>query len=153
MPRLTDALRQELERLLIAGHSDRSIRRQTGIATRTIAKHRERLGLPVWRANPNDDACRHGHPYPENLRQDRDGHRYCQECRRIRHRAQYVPVVPDDAAVERAVFGEPPARLTPRERLAAIQRLDSARLPAAVIAERVGCSKRTVHRVRSKAVA
>lgn len=99
-------------------------------------------------------SCKHGHPYPQNLRSARNGHVYCATCDSIRgrkyRRRNYMPVEPDAIAIERAVAGAPPARLTPRERAAAVLALTERGLAAWRIAEQVGCSKRTVHRVRGR---
>jgi len=97
-----------------------------------------------WRADR--DTCVHGHPFPTNLRIDRRGWALCITCQR----ASYTPVSPDPAAIERAAVGDPPERLTPRERTAAIHRLDTCGLTARQIAERIGCSPRTVHRARGR---
>jgi hypothetical protein len=106
---------------------------------------------------PTGPACKHGHPYPENLAYRPNGWRYCRACARIRSRtwfdANYTPAQPDEAAIRRAAAGDPPNRLSPRERHAAIQQLDAWQLPASVIAARVRCSKRTVHRARTKGAA
>jgi DNA-binding NarL/FixJ family response regulator len=102
----------------------------------------------VTEASPN---CRHGHPFPENAARDSRGWLYCRECNRIR--ARRPAAEPDEVAIERAAAGDPPERLTPRERRAAIARLDRQQLSSAVIAERVRCSRRTVHRARSEEAA
>ncbi|MFB7244587.1 hypothetical protein ACFCYX_19265 [Streptomyces populi] len=153
MSGLGSEMRQQVEELLHAGHSDRSIHQATGVSRTTIARYRTRLGLPSWQTTADSPACRHGHPFPENLARSTEGWIFCRECRRIRGRAQYEPVVPDAAAIDRAAAGEPPERLTPRERHAAIHQLDAWDLPASVIAARVRCSQRTVHRARSKQAA
>lgn len=105
-------------------------------------------------SQPASPTCKHGHPYPDNLAHRPNGWAYCRACARIRSRNWFATnragAGPDDAAIARAVAGDPPARLTPRERHAAIAQLDAQRLPASVIAERVHCSKRTVHRARAK---
>lgn len=150
---LSSDKRQQIETLLRAGLSDRDVHRETGAARTTVARYRKRLGLPGWQTTADSPACRHGHPFPANLARTSEGWIWCRECKRIRDRARYVPAEPDDAAVERAVFGDPPDRLTPRERRAAITRLDRRDYSAAVIAERVRCSPRTVHRARSRAAA
>ncbi|MGW3376164.1 helix-turn-helix domain-containing protein [Streptomyces hydrogenans] len=99
-------------------------------------------------------ACIHGHPYPENEFTDAYGWSRCRQCARESwrrtHRSRYVPVVPDDVAIDRAVSGDPPARLTPRERAAAVERLMRHGYSARQTAERVGCSLRTVYRIRSR---
>ncbi|BBC30053.1 hypothetical protein SGFS_013470 [Streptomyces graminofaciens] len=147
--------RAHIEALLRAGLSNLEIHRRTGAARTTVARHRRRLGLPGYHTTPDSPNCRHGHPFPLNLGSSENGHLICLECRRRRQREQaaraYVPAQPDVAAIERTVAGDPPARLTPRERHAAIHRLDRWGLSAAVIAERVRCSKRTVHRARAAA--
>lgn len=103
------------------------------------------------------DACQRGHPYPENLVTDNRGWTSCRECRRVSYRrwyhAHYVPATPDEIAVERVVMGDPPSRLTPSERSAAIQRLAARGLTARQIAEQTRCSPRTVHRIRARQVA
>jgi hypothetical protein len=148
MKRLPDHLRQQVETLLRAGHSDRAVHQKTGVARTTVVRYRKALGLPGYRVTANSPACRHGHPFPENVAHYANGWLYCLACKQARQRAQYIPAQPDEAAIERAVAGDPPERLTPRERHAAIRRLDRHPLPAQIIAERVGCSKRTVHRAR-----
>jgi DNA-binding CsgD family transcriptional regulator len=99
-----------------------------------------------YRRAANRDSCLHGHPWPEHLGRDTRGWAYCRACQRRSYS-------PDPAAIERAVAGYPPDRLTPRERTAAIQKLTRLGLSAPLIAERVGCSQRTVHRARTRAAA
>ena len=170
-PALSADLRLRVEGLLRSGESDLGIQRLTGVSRGTVARYRKRLGLRGYRTSADSPACRHGHPFPENAAHNSDGHLVCLECRRILERARYqpvpriaavgngervsyyLPVEPDHVAIERAVAGDPPERLTPRERHAAIRQLDRWDLSAAAIAERVRCSKRTVHRARAKAVA
>lgn len=102
-------------------------------------------------------ACNHGHPYPQNLSYDKHGYGYCAECKRIRNRAWKRENRPalghDPVAVERAVAGEPPERLVSSERTAAVQVLTARDFSAREIAERIGCSQRTVHRARSRTAA
>lgn len=112
------------------------------------------MGHP-WAATRS--ACRHGHPWPQHLAYNNRDHAYCAECNRIRARASrrrtYVPVPPtepDPIAVERAVAGDPPDRLTASERAAAVLALTQRNVSARQIAERIGCSQRTVHRARSR---
>lgn len=154
---LRDETRQQIEALLRAGHSDRDIHRQTGAARTTIARHRRRLDLPTHLATADSPSCRHGHAWPENRRENSNGWTYCLACKRARQRHWWTennpPAQPDEIAIQRATAGDPPDRLTPRERHAAIARLDRRDLPAAVIAEHVRCSPRTVHRARSKRAA
>ncbi|MCI3279190.1 helix-turn-helix domain-containing protein [Streptomyces cylindrosporus] len=52
-------------------------------------------------------------------------------------------------AIERAVAGDPPERLTPRERAAAVRKLSERGLSAEEIAEHVRCSPRNVYYLRS----
>jgi len=167
--RLPGDLRQKVESLLHAGHSDLDIHRRTGVDRGTVRRYRKQLGLPGYRVTADSPACRHGHPFPENVAHYPNGWLYCLTCSRIRGRNRpstaqpqkisicrprrasvYQPVEPDEIAIERAVAGDPPGRLTPRERAAAIAQLDAWQLPAPVIAERVRCSRRTVYRVRSR---
>jgi hypothetical protein len=170
-PALSADLRLRVEGLLRAGESDLGVQRLTGVSRDTAARYRKRLGLPGYRMSADSPSCRHGHPFPENVAHNSDGHLCCRECRRLLERARYrpvprarvvrvsvraycyVPVVPDWAAIDRAVVGDPPERLTPRERQAAVARLDRQRLSAAVIADRVRCSRRTVYRVRRRIAA
>lgn len=142
--------RLEIEALLREGHSDLAIHQTTGAARTTAARHRKRLDLPGYRTTADSPACRHGHAFPEHRAYDTNGWLYCLECRRIRNRARYQPKQPDPAAIERAAAGDPPDRLTPRERTAAISQLDAGQLPAQTIAARIHCSKRTVHRARGR---
>jgi DNA-binding NarL/FixJ family response regulator len=170
--------REQVEALLYAGHSDLAIHRQTGVDRGTVRRYRKRLGLPGYRVTADSPACRHGHPFPENIAHYPNGWLYCLACSRIRGRnrvsihrprkastrrprkartrqprkrtSTYVPVQPDEIAIERAVAGDPPDRLTPRERAAAIAQLDRRDYSAAVIAEYVRCTPRTVHRVRAR---
>ncbi len=152
MSQLTDERRQQIDALLRGGANDRAISRQTGAHFRTVARRRRALGLPVW-SPAAQPSCRHGHPYPENIGRDYQGHLFCRECNRISRRKQYVPVQPDVAAIERGAAGDGPLNLTPRERHAAILRLTRQNLSAAEIADRLRCSRRTVYYARSKAVA
>ena len=88
-----------------------------------------------------------GHPFPENLRWSRDGRRYCLACKS----GPYIPSEYDRVAVHRAVLGDPPPTLTQWEAGEAIRILNArGGLSARVIAEMVGCSARTVHRVRAR---
>jgi DNA-directed RNA polymerase specialized sigma24 family protein len=54
----------------------------------------------------------------------------------------------DEVAVLRAMYGDP-VRLRPSERAEATRRLTAAGLSAAQIAERLGCTKRSVVRQRN----
>lgn len=157
MSGLPDTLRQQVEALLLEGRSDLDVHRQTGAARDTVARYRKALGLPGYRVTEDSPTCRNGHPFPENAFRDSDGWLHCRSCVRASSSASkrnaYTPAQPDEVAIDRAVAGEPPQRFTPRERRAAIAQLDRRQLSAAVIAERVRCSRRTVHRARSKAVA
>ncbi|MFF6844709.1 helix-turn-helix domain-containing protein [Streptomyces tanashiensis] len=98
-------------------------------------------------------ACPYGHPFPENLRRRGKSLRgeprtYCRTCRSAKRRATPDP---DPVAIERAVSGNPPAYLHHLELAAAIRQLDSrGQYTAQQIADRVGCTRRTVHRVRAR---
>lgn len=72
-----------------------------------------------------------------------DGRRYCRTCRN----ADDV----DEMAVERAAAGDPPARLTPAERAAAVLQLTGKGLTNEVIAQRIRCHPRTVYAARQRA--
>jgi hypothetical protein len=147
---LTEERRLEVERLLRAGHSDLAIQRELRVDRGTAARHRKRLGLAPYLAFADGPSCRYGHPYPENaVRYGKDPGLRCRECTRIRQTGAYRPVVPDWAAVERAVSGDPPRWLTPRERAAAVLRL-AGTLPPDVIASRVRCRVRSVYRIVSR---
>ena len=87
-------------------------------------------------------ACPNGHPFPENQRR-RGGRIYCSACRIAQRR-----VTPDPVAVERAIAGDPPAHLNHLETAAAVQALDGLGYSARQIADRGGCCRRTVIRVR-----
>lgn len=147
--------RQQIEALLHAGHSDREIHRRTGAARTTVARYRARLGLPAYLTTADSPACRHGHPFPENAAHYPNGWLYCLACARIRSREwaadNYAPAEPDPIAIERAAAGDPPDRLTPRERHVTVLLLTRKKFPASVVAERARCSKRTVHRLRNRA--
>jgi len=103
--------------------------------------------------------CRHGHPYDQANTYWWRGRRYCRACTRAASRAYRARhgrtrwarrSGPDWAAIERAVMGDPPARLTPREREAAVLRLRRRGLTAEAIAERVLCTPRTVWRIAAR---
>lgn len=88
-----------------------------------------------------------GHPFPENLRLSRSGRRYCVACKS----GPFIPNEVDTVAIHRAVLGDPPPTLTQWEAAEAVRILDArGGLSARLIAERVGCSARTVHRVRAR---
>ncbi|WP_309049047.1 hypothetical protein [Streptomyces sp.] len=150
-------VRLHIEKLLREGHSDLAVHKATGAARTTVARHRKHLGLPGYRTTADSPACRHGHPFPQNRAHDSNGWLYCRACSRIRSRAYqartYIPAQPDWAAIERAAAGDPPHRLTSRERAAAIQQCATWQHPADITAERIHCSPRTVHRHRQRAAA
>lgn len=148
---LTQEIREHVETLLRAGCSDLEISRRLGVDRGTAARYRKRLGLPGFRITQDSPSCRHGHPFPQNAVRGSDGWLRCRECARLRSRSRnrsYVPVEPDWAAIERAVAGEAPDRVTPRERAAAVRRLSDRHMGAEQIAERVRCHPRTVYRIR-----
>lgn len=156
-----------IERLLRAGASDVAVAAELGVDRATAGRYRRRFGVPGFRARGDCASCRFGHSYPEHAGRTREGWQYCRECVRLRDaersRRRYVPrpsvggrpvwvrrwvpVEPDWVAIERAVAGDPPERLTPRERAAAIGRLSRSDYSAAEIADRVRCHVRTVYRV------
>lgn len=71
------------------------------------------------------------------------GRVYCLTCKR-------GELDVDDIAVGRAVAGEPPERLTPAEREAAVTQLLQARFALVEIAQRVGCHRTHVGRIRDR---
>ncbi len=143
----------DIRKLLEDGHSDLAISRTLGISRKTAALHRRQLGIPPHYTNAESTHCRHGHPFnADNEAFNTSGHRYCRACVRQRQRGRkraWTPVVPDEVAVERATAGDPPDRLTPRERAQAVLAL-RARLSAQQAAERVGCTPRTVWRIQAR---
>ena len=118
-----------------------------------MARYRKRLGIPGYLVTADSPECRHGHPFPQNRAFYPNGWLYCLECARIRSRrsaaAGYRAVEPDEMAIERAMAGDPPERLTPRERAKAVRLLTARGVSAKEIATRVRCSPRNVHYVRS----
>jgi DNA-directed RNA polymerase specialized sigma24 family protein len=60
---------------------------------------------------------------------------------------------PDQAAIERAAAGDPPADLTWRERRAAIEQCDNWGLPPRITAARLGCTTETVYYARRRRTA
>lgn len=104
--------------------------------------------------------CKHGHPYPEHRGTDRNGHHFCLRCRerwyadrRARVRAEAArrkASLVDETILEMIRTGASVASLTVQERALAVAILDAWGLPASEISRRIGCSKRTVHRVRAR---
>ncbi|MCP3820111.1 hypothetical protein NLX86_19020 [Streptomyces sp. A3M-1-3] len=140
--------RDEMRKLLEAGGiSDIDIARQVGADRRTVYRLRRKVGIPGYRELA--DTCLHGHPYPENLGHRPNGWRYCKGCHRDHKKRYKAAAAFDEAAVERAAAGDPPERLSPREREAAVLRLGSHLSPED-IAERVRCTTRTVWRIRAR---
>ncbi len=144
----------DIRKLLEDGHSDLAISRTLGISRKTAALHRRQLGISPHYANADSTHCRHGHPFnADNEAFNTSGHRYCRACVRQRQcgrKRTWVPVVPDEIAVERATAGDPPERLTPRERAQAVLALRARQLSAQQAAERVGCTPRTVWRIQAR---
>lgn len=147
-------MRDEIERLLRAGGSDKAVALETGVDRGTVARLRRQLDIPGYRATAASPACRHGHPFPENRGFNSSGHLICLECDRAKKRrwwaANAQPAQVDEIAIVRAVAGDPPGRLTPRERRAAIHQLAERQLSTSEIADRVGCSERTVWRALAR---
>ncbi|MGW1154527.1 helix-turn-helix domain-containing protein [Streptomyces rubiginosohelvolus] len=144
----------EIRKLLEDGQSDLAISRTLGISRKTAALHRRQLGIPPHYANADSTHCRHGHPFTrDNEAFNANGHRYCRACVRQRQHGRkrtWVPVAPDEIAIERATAGDPPERLTPRERAQAVLALRARQLSAQQAAERVGCTPRTVWRIQAR---
>ncbi|MGW2223871.1 helix-turn-helix domain-containing protein [Streptomyces formicae] len=151
---LSDTKRQQMLALIAAGHSDSHIQRETGISCGTVARYRTGNAPPPPRTTAGDSECRNGHPYPENLRTDKNGWHHCAECHRAKSRRwrarNPMPAQPDDTAILRAVQGDPPDRLTPRERTEAIRQLTGRGLSVTVIAAQLRCHRNTVKRARKR---
>jgi DNA-binding NarL/FixJ family response regulator len=148
---MDDTLERLIEQQLRDGGSDKGIARQLGVDWRTVARRRKALGLPGYLTNAASPHCRHGHPFPENLKFNNRGHLLCTACHReVHRRLAQAAAAPDDVAVERAVAGDPPPRLTHHERRAAVLQLDAWGYSADQIAARVGCTTRTVYRIRAR---
>jgi len=73
------------------------------------------------------------------LIETRDGRHFCRTCHRG---AQDV----DEMAIVRAVAGDPPARLSPAERRAAVLELRALGLTLDLTAQRIGCARSTAWR-------
>ena len=126
---------------------------------------------------PVPERCHRGHPLdPTNLHYDSRGVRLCRSCRHDVERAyrnrrftkrhgghEVIPASDgrrycrtcrthdvDEIAVERAASGDPPARLNPAERAAAVLQLTDKHLTTEVIALRIGCHPRTVYAIRQR---
>ncbi|MEU5580988.1 helix-turn-helix domain-containing protein [Streptomyces huasconensis] len=153
MNRLSDVQRQNVLDLIAAGYSNSAIQRQTGITRLTIARYRAGH-FPAPRTTAGNEACRNGHPYPENQRADKNGWHYCAACHREKNRRWRARnpqrAQPDEMAVLRAVQGDPPDRLTPRERAEAIRQLTRKGLTVELTAERLRCHRNTVKRARKR---
>ncbi|MFF5643016.1 helix-turn-helix domain-containing protein [[Kitasatospora] papulosa] len=144
----------EIRVLLEAGASDLAISRTLRVGRKTAARYRRQLGIPPHYATAASTHCRHGHPFNrDNEAFNTNGHRYCRTCVRLRQQGRkrtWVTVAPDEIAIERAVTGDPPQRLTPRERAQAVLTLRARNISAAEAAQRVGCTPRTVWRIQAR---
>lgn len=151
---LSDTQRQQMLDLITAGHSDSHIQRVTGISRTTIARYRRGYTPAPPRTTADNEACGNGHPYPDNLRTDSNGWHYCAQCRRAKAKRwrdrNPMPAQPDEVSVLRAVQGDPPDRLTPRERTEAVRQLTGQGLTVAMTAERIRCHPNTVKRARKR---
>lgn len=86
MKALPTEKQEQILALIAEGHSDRHIHRTLGVSRRSAA--RLRAGdIPQQSTTANDPSCRHGHPYPENLRRTKHGDHYCRACAREQRRA------------------------------------------------------------------
>jgi hypothetical protein len=56
----------------------------------------------------------------------------------------------DWVVVERLISGHNPARSSTSERLAAVARMTIARIPASVMAERIGITRRSIERLKAR---
>lgn len=143
----------EIDALLRAGHSNMHIVRELHLSAKAVAARRADLGLRPHFAHRTDPFCRHGHPWPQHLRFDSRGGQYCAACQteqRTARRRAAGPRPLDEAAVARAVAGDPPTGLPPREREVAVLTLTARGASTTAIAERVRCTTRTVSRIRAR---
>ncbi|MFB6776545.1 helix-turn-helix domain-containing protein [Streptomyces sp. NPDC056352] len=147
-------LYDDIRRLLEAGESDLAIERTLGISRATAGRYRKQLGIAPYRTNSASTHCRHGHPFnTDNEAFNTAGHRYCRACMRNRQRGRrrtWTPVIPDEVAIERAISGDAPERLTPRERAQAVLVLRARRISVEQVAEHVRCTPRTVWRIQAR---
>lgn len=164
--------RPDIARLIRAGYSNRQIGEQLKCGRDTVARTRKAMGLPPAPQVPVQ--CRNGHDRAEHTRTRANGKRYCATCAYNNDRAAWDrkfdakhPGHPtslrpgghrtclvctrqfevDEIAVLRATAGDPPARLNPAERQAAVLQLRRQQLSGSEIARRIGCTDRTVWRV------
>ncbi|MFF1499712.1 helix-turn-helix domain-containing protein [Streptomyces sp. NPDC058316] len=147
-------LYNDIRRLLEAGESNLAIQRTLGIDRATAGRYRKQLGIAPYRTTRSSTHCRHGHPFnADNEAFNAGGHRYCRACVRQRQRGRrrtWAPVAPDEIAIERAIAGDPPERLTPRERAQAVLVLRARQISAEQVAEHVRCTPRTVWRIQAR---
>lgn len=159
-------IRADVARAIHDGYSNRRIAVLVGCSRLTVADTRAAMGLGPAPRVPT--LCRNGHrrrvggrceecdraAWDRRFWAVHEGHRVTEEGPTGRRRClQCTPhrFDVDEVAVLRAVAGDPPQRLNPAERAAAVLQLHERQLPPEVIAERVGCSVRTVWRVYHRA--
>ena len=114
--------------------------RPSGQRCRTCHREGSKLSMARAREDGRPTAERHdGH----DVTTTKAGRPYCRTCKR-------GELDVDEVAVARAVAGEPPERLTPAEREAAIAQLLLMGYGAAEIARRVNCHRTRVMRIRDQ---
>lgn len=114
--------------------------RTPGKRCQTCHREGSRLSVAKAREDGRPTAERHeGHDVTTTAA----GHLYCRTCKR-------GELDVDEIAVERAVAGQPPERLTTAEREAAVAQLLLAGLDLVEIARRVRCHRAHVGRIRDR---
>lgn len=101
----------------------------------------------AWQYDTRYLARHAGHDIVETAATRADGRHYrqCITCAPWREPLAPTRGEPDPMAIDRAIHGDSPERMRPVERRAAIRALAN-QLPAPLIAQRIGCSERTVWR-------
>lgn len=147
---------KEIVAMLRDGMAGRRVAEALKLDRRTVYTIRDAHGIPKWAATVDATECRHGHAWPQHLAAYPNGTHYCRECRRLRKRQERAAAGVgnvDQLAVELAVAGQP-TRLTSSERRAAVRELlnrsHTRDLSGKQMAKRLGCTDRTVWRIRKE---
>lgn len=143
---------QEIVEMLRNGISCKETSRVLRVSHHAVYRIRDAYNIPNWFADPNGPACRHGHPWPENLAHYPSGKHYCRTCANLAKRRSYQPISADDVdeiAVELAVAGRK-VPLRPSERRQAVRQLLQRNLTGTQMAARIGCTPRTIWRIRKQ---
>lgn len=136
----------EIVAMLRDGLPAKAVARKLNITAHYAYKIRNAHGIPGYYADPNGPACRRGHAWPEHLGTRNDGRHTCLECRRENGRKAKAA---DQLAIELAVAGQP-TRLRPHERRLAVRELLTRNLSGDQMAKRIGCTPRTIWRIRKE---